>query len=57
MHTRKPNFGDFLKDFGDAVGGVALGYGVALHSTAHMLFGTVLILLSIFLRFYFKIKF
>lgn len=42
----------FIRDFGDALGGVAVGYGIAINSYPHIIVGSFLILSSIFIRFY-----
>ena len=45
---------DFTRDFGDAVGGVFIGYGAATGKIIFPVIGVLLILMSIYLRFYHK---
>lgn len=46
------NWKDFVKDFGDAIGGVFVGYAIGKEQIAYGIFGVVLILTSIYIRFY-----
>ncbi len=43
---------EFVRDFGDAVGGIGIGYAIGHGSIWYGLGGTILILTSIYLRFY-----
>jgi len=55
LHTHgKAHFIEFIKDFGDAVGGFLLGLGIVPVSLSLIIIGTVLIFLSLFLRHYVK---
>jgi hypothetical protein len=41
---------DFTRDFGDCVGGLVLGHGVAVESLTQAVVGLILILLSFYIR-------
>jgi hypothetical protein len=45
---------EFFRDFGDALGGIGVGYAIATNSIIYGTIGTTLILTSIYLRFYKK---
>ena len=51
---QESNWIGFVQDFGDVVGGVLLGYAIADNLLGHGIFGTMLILASVYLRFYHK---
>ncbi len=42
----------FIRDFGDAIGGIMIGWGLAKELLGYGLAGATLILISIFIRFY-----
>lgn len=50
----KSRWQDFVRDFGDALGGIMIGYGSAREMLSYTIIGTTLILLSVYLRFYAK---
>lgn len=51
-HINNSNWMTFVKDFGDALGGILIGYGAADKGIGYSVFGSFLVLLSIYLRFY-----
>lgn len=53
MHS---SWEDFTRDFGDAIGGIFIGYGLARESITLGTIGTFMVLLSVYLRFYYKKK-
>lgn len=56
--TKKPyksNLFLFIRDFGDAVGGVCIGYGIekpTVERAGWIFFGIALILIAVYQRFY-----
>lgn len=52
--SQRPYLLEFIRDFGDAIGGMIAGYGFALNLLGHIIAGGAVILLTIFLRFYRK---
>lgn len=48
----RSNWLDFLTDYGDALGGVFLGYGIGKESLLSGIIGVVLLISSIYLRHY-----
>jgi hypothetical protein len=51
-HVNGSNWKEFVKDFGDAVGGILVGYSIAESQLGTGILGAILILLSVYLRFY-----
>lgn len=43
---------DFIRDFGDAAGGIGIGYAIGCGSILYGVLGALFILISIYLRFY-----
>jgi hypothetical protein len=52
MLNRNSAWKEFVMDFGDALGGIGVGYAVGHGSIWYGIIGTVCILASIYLRFY-----
>lgn len=46
------NWREFIKDFGDAIGGIFIGYSAGTGNVLDAVVGTIFILTSIYLRFY-----
>lgn len=52
MVNRRSNWLDFITDYGDALGGIFVGYGIAKQDVWYGAIGITLILLSIYLKHY-----
>lgn len=48
----KSNWLEFLTDYGDALGGIFIGYGIGNSSLFSGILGTILLIFSIYLRHY-----
>jgi hypothetical protein len=48
----KSNWLEFIEDTGDCVGGVLIGYAIAKDQVLTGVIGTILVLLSVFLKHY-----
>lgn len=54
MLNHKSAWKEFFMDFGDAIGGIGVGYAIGHGNIGYGIMGTCLILTSIYLRFYNK---
>lgn len=52
QYNRRPGWQDFVQDFGDAIGGGFIGYACGPGGFGYAMVGIVLILWSVYLRFY-----
>jgi len=49
---QKSNWRGFIEDFGDALGGISIGYAIGTSQIWYGVVGAILVLTSIYTRFY-----
>ena len=53
IKNHRPGWSHFIRDFGDALGGVSVGYAIGNpNGLGYGLLGVTMILISVYLRFY-----